>query len=94
MRLHVEVETFDELVAVVDEGVDVLMLDGWDLPDLRRAVALVRGKGASRPLLEATGGVTLETVRAIAETGVDRISVGALTHGAPALDLSLRHRRR
>jgi nicotinate-nucleotide pyrophosphorylase (carboxylating) len=92
MRLHVEVETYEELEAVVDEGVDVAMLDGWSLPDLRRAVALARAR-APRPLLEATGGVTLDTVRAIAETGVDRVSVGALTHSAPALDVSMRHRR-
>jgi nicotinate-nucleotide pyrophosphorylase (carboxylating) len=92
MRLHVEVETYDELEAVVDEGVDVVMLDGWSIEDLRRAVALVKGR-AKRPLLEATGGVSLETVRRIAETGVDRISVGALTHSAPALDLSMRHRK-
>ncbi|HVG93041.1 MAG TPA: nicotinate-nucleotide diphosphorylase (carboxylating), partial [Planctomycetota bacterium] len=58
--------------------------------ELREAVARVAGHA----LLEASGGVSLETVRAIAETGVDRISVGALTHSAPALDLSIRHRPR
>ena len=95
--LCVEVETLEELAAVVDEGAEILMLDGFSRDDLRRAVAAVKGakggKGA-KPLLEATGGITLETVRAIAETGVDRISVGALTHSAPALDLSIRHRPR
>jgi nicotinate-nucleotide pyrophosphorylase (carboxylating) len=91
--IYVEVENDEELAAVVDERVDVIMLDGFDLAGLARAVALVRARKAPRPLLEATGGVTLETVRAIAMTGVDRISVGALTHSAPALDLSMRHRR-
>ncbi len=91
--IYVEVENDDELAAVADERVDVIMLDGFDLAGLRRAVAYVRARRSPRPLLEATGGVTLETVRAIAETGVDRISVGALTHSAPALDLSMRHRR-
>ena len=88
----VEVENDEELAAVADERVDVIMLDGFDLEGLRRAVAFVRARAAPRPLLEATGGITLETVRSIAQTGVDRISVGALTHSAPALDLSIRHR--
>lgn len=91
--IYVEVENEKELAAVADERVDVIMLDGFDLDGLRRAVATIHARKAPRPLLEATGGVTLETVRAIAETGVDRISVGALTHSAPALDLSMRHRR-
>lgn len=90
--LCVEVEDHDELLAVIEERVDVVMLDGFDLDGLRRAVARVRALPGPRPLLEATGGITLATVRAIAETGVDRISVGALTHSAPALDLSIRHR--
>jgi nicotinate-nucleotide pyrophosphorylase (carboxylating) len=69
------------------EGVDHILLDNMSLDELREAVAL-RGDRA-RPLLEASGGVNLETVRAIAETGVDFISVGALTHSAPALDIGL-----
>lgn len=92
--LLVEVETEAELEAIADEAVDVVMLDGWPLDALARAVAFVRAKGPPRPLVEATGGVTLDNVRAIAETGVDRVSVGALTHAAPALDLSVRHRPR
>ena len=91
--VFVEVEDDDEFAAVIDEPVDVILLDGFDLAGLRRAVARARTRPAPRPRLEATGGITLETVRAIAETGVDRISVGALTHSAPALDLSMRHRR-
>ncbi len=92
--LCVEVETEEEMEAVLAERIDVLMLDGWALDALRRAAALVRARSSPRPLLEATGGVTLANVRAIAETGVDRVSVGALTHSAPALDLSVRHRPR
>jgi nicotinate-nucleotide pyrophosphorylase (carboxylating) len=91
--VYVEVETLEELDAVVQEGVDVVLLDGFSTDDLRRAVASVRARKGARPLLEATGGVTLDRVREIAETGVDRISVGALTHSAPALDLSIVHRR-
>ena len=64
---------------------DVIMLDNFALEDLRRAVAMAEG----RVLLEASGGVDLSTVRAIAETGVDMISVGALTHSAPVLDIGL-----
>lgn len=92
--VFVEVEDAEELDAALQAGADVVMLDGFALADLRRAVARVRASPRPHPRLEATGGVTLETVRAVAETGVDRISVGALTHSAPALDLSVRHRPR
>ncbi len=64
---------------------EVVVLDNLDVETMRQAVQLVGG----RALLEASGGITLETIRAVAETGVDLISVGALTHSAPALDLSL-----
>ena len=67
---------------------DVVMLDNFTLPMLREAVVRVRGRPV-RPVLEASGGVNLETVRGIAETGVDVISVGALTHSAPSLDIGL-----
>jgi nicotinate-nucleotide pyrophosphorylase (carboxylating) len=88
--LRVEVETTS--LAEVDEAlaaeVDVILLDNMALPMLREAVARVRG--SPRPVqTEASGGVNLDTVRPIAECGVDLISVGALTHSAPALDLSL-----
>jgi nicotinate-nucleotide pyrophosphorylase (carboxylating) len=82
-----EVENLEELDAAVEAGADVVMLDGFDLDDVRRAVARVEAKGVQ---LEVTGGVDLSTVRAIAATGVDRMSSGALTHSAPGLDLSLR----
>ncbi|MGY6499145.1 MAG: carboxylating nicotinate-nucleotide diphosphorylase [Microcella sp.] len=85
MHLEVEVDRLDQLPAVLAAEPDTVMLDNFDLASLREGVALVGG----RCVVEASGGVTLETVRAIAETGVDVISVGALTHSARALDLGL-----
>jgi nicotinate-nucleotide pyrophosphorylase (carboxylating) len=85
LRIEVEVTTLQELAQALAAGADVVLLDNMDAAALREAVALTGG----RALLEASGGVTLETVSAIAATGVDLISVGALTHSAPALDISL-----
>ena len=85
LRIEIEVTTLDELRQAIEAGADVVLLDNMDVPTLRRAVQLAGGKA----LLEASGGITLDTVRAVADTGVDLISVGALTHSAPALDLSL-----
>ncbi|MDR5676238.1 MAG: carboxylating nicotinate-nucleotide diphosphorylase [Armatimonadota bacterium] len=85
IRIQVEVTDLDQVHEAVEAGADALLFDNMDLQTLRQAVARCRG----RVLTEASGGVTLETVRAVAETGVDLISVGALTHSAPALDLSL-----
>lgn len=82
---EVEVDRIDQIEPVLAAGVDVIMLDNFTLDELRAGVAQVAG----RATVEASGGVTLETVRAIAETGVDVISVGALTHSARALDLGL-----
>jgi nicotinate-nucleotide pyrophosphorylase (carboxylating) len=78
----------DSLVQVddaLDAGVDIIMLDNFSLPDMKQAVEKIAGKAA----VEASGGVNLQTVAAIAATGVDIISVGALTHSAPALDIAL-----
>jgi nicotinate-nucleotide pyrophosphorylase (carboxylating) len=91
--LAVEVETrnLDEVAYALGTGADILLLDNMDLETLRGAVRL-RDENAGTdkgPSLEASGGVNLETVRGIAETGVDLISVGALTHSAPTLDFSL-----
>jgi nicotinate-nucleotide pyrophosphorylase (carboxylating) len=83
--VEVECATLEEVVGALDAGVPRLLLDNMNPDELRRAVELAAG-GAE---LEASGGVTLETVRAVAETGVDYISIGALTHSAPALDVSL-----
>jgi nicotinate-nucleotide pyrophosphorylase (carboxylating) len=86
------VETLAEFAAVLQERVDVVMLDGFDLGEVRQAVKQVRALPPPRPLLEVTGGVTLASVEGWAAAGVQRISVGALTHSAPALDLSMRVR--
>ena len=83
--VEVEVDSLDQLEEALPYAPDVIMLDNFSLADLQEAVRRVAG----RLRLEASGGVTLETVRAIAETGVDVISVGALTHSAPALDVGL-----
>lgn len=85
LRIEVEVTTLAEVEEAVAARADVILLDNMDLDAMRRAVELVAG----RALLEASGGITLDRVRAVAETGVDLISAGALTHSAPALDLSL-----
>ena len=85
MKIEVEVDSLRQLEEALPYRPDVVMLDNFSLEDLRAAVALVGG----RTVLEASGGVNLQTVRAIAETGVDVISVGALTHSAPALDVGL-----
>lgn len=85
VHVEVEVDRLDQIEAVLAAGIGTIMLDNFSLEDLRRGVEQVRG----RATVEASGGVSLKTVRAIAETGVDVISVGALTHSARALDLGL-----
>ncbi len=87
--IEVEVETLHELEDALVSGVDQVMLDNMDLETMRKAVERVRSMNEKRPKLEASGNVTLASVREIAETGVDFISVGALTHSAKALDISL-----
>jgi len=86
--LEIEVETLEQFDQALACRPDIILLDNMDLENLREAVRRRRA-GAPQVLLEASGGVTLATVRAIAAMGVDRISVGALTHSAPALDLAL-----
>jgi nicotinate-nucleotide pyrophosphorylase (carboxylating) len=85
VKIEVEVGDLKELSAALKHPIDAVLLDNMDVTVLRQAVEMVGG----RALTEASGGVNLETVRAIAETGVDLISVGALTHSAPILDLGL-----
>ena len=85
LSIEVECDTLDQVGEALDAGVGAILLDNMTLDQLREAVALVR----RRARLEASGGVTLDTIRAIAETGVDEISVGALTHSARSLDVSL-----
>ena len=84
-HLEVEVDRIDQIAPVLSAGVDTIMLDNFSLADLRAGVALIAG----RAVVEASGGINLNTVRDVAETGVDIISVGALTHSAPSLDLGL-----
>lgn len=85
MKLEVEVDRIDQIAPVLAAGVDIIMLDNFTVEQLREGVALIGG----RAIVEASGGVNLDTVAAIAQTGVDVISVGALTHSARALDLGL-----
>jgi nicotinate-nucleotide pyrophosphorylase (carboxylating) len=85
MKVEVEVDGLDQLDEALAHGPDVVMLDNFSLADLREAVRRAGG----RAVLEASGGVNLDTVRGIAETGVDVISVGALTHSASVLDIGL-----
>lgn len=92
LAVEIEVESLDAFDVALATGADWIMLDNMPLEGMREAAARVRARGGPRPRLEASGNVTLETVRAVAETGVDFVSVGALTHSPPALDLSLRIR--
>ncbi len=85
LKVEVEVETLQDLEAAIEAGADVVLLDNFSAQDLQTAVALTAG----RCLLEASGGVTLDRVRAISETGVDFVSCGALTHSARAIDISM-----
>lgn len=85
ITVEVEIEGVTDLESVIDAGADVVMLDNMSPDEMRQAVAIANG----RVLLEASGGITLETVRAVAESGVDLISVGWITHSAPALDVAL-----
>jgi nicotinate-nucleotide pyrophosphorylase (carboxylating) len=90
LPIEIEVRNLDETAYAIGTGADQLLLDNMDPPTMRAAVELRdANSGQGRPTLEASGGVNLQTVRAAAETGVDFISVGALTHSAPVLDFSL-----
>jgi len=86
--IEVECDTLDQVAEALEAGADSLLLDNMDVETLRRAVALRDGKNA-KARLEASGGVTIETIRVIAETGVDFISVGRITQSAPAVDMGL-----
>jgi nicotinate-nucleotide pyrophosphorylase (carboxylating) len=90
LAVEVETGTLDEVREALSAGADRIMFDNMTPEMIREAVEIVRAKGEGRPETEASGGITLETIRAYAETGVDYISIGALTHSAPSLDLSLR----
>jgi nicotinate-nucleotide pyrophosphorylase (carboxylating) len=85
LKIEIEVTTVAEAGEAVEAGADIIMLDNMSVEEMRRAVKSMGG----RVLVEASGGVTLENVKSVAETGVDLISVGALTHSVKALDISL-----
>ena len=85
MKIEVEATTIDEVAEALQAGADIILLDNMTLDQLREAVQLIAGRAKA----EASGGVNLETIREIAETGVDLISVGALTHSAKAVDISM-----
>lgn len=84
-KIEVECDTLDQVREAVELGVDAILLDNMGLRELREAVAIIDGRARS----EASGGVTLDTVRAISETGVDSISIGRITQSAPATDIGL-----
>lgn len=86
LQIEVEVKSPEEAMEAAGAGVDIIMLDNMDPPEMRQAVKLIGG----RALVEASGGISLDNVRAIAETGVDIISIGALTHSAKALDINMK----
>jgi nicotinate-nucleotide pyrophosphorylase (carboxylating) len=85
LPVEVEVDTVADAVIAVEAGAELILLDNMDLPQLRQAVEQVAG----RAKLEASGGLSLEVARAVAETGVDFLAVGALTHSAPVLDIAM-----
>ncbi len=85
LNIEVEVQNIEEARQALDAGAETIMVDNMNLEDMRYVVQLCQG----RALIEASGGITLENVRAVAETGVDLISIGALTHSARALDIGL-----
>jgi len=90
LQVEVEVNTLDELEELLPLGVDRVLLDNMTLEMMRMAVARIAALGPTRPRVEASGNMDLDSVRDVANTGVDFISVGALTHSAPQADLSLR----
>ena len=86
MKIEVEASSMEEVRECLNSTVDIIMLDNMTSDQMREAVKLAGG----RALLEASGGISLDNVREVAETGVDYISIGALTHSAPACDISMR----
>jgi len=85
IKVEVEVITTEEAIEAADAGADIIMLDNMSLEEMRHAAELIK----NRTLLEASGGINLENIREVAETGVDFISIGALTHSVKSLDISL-----
>jgi nicotinate-nucleotide pyrophosphorylase (carboxylating) len=90
MPVEIEIERLDQLREALEAAPDIILLDNFTVDDIRTAVSLAAGRAGGRVKLEASGGITLDNVRAIAETGVDRIAIGALTKDVRAIDLSMR----
>ncbi len=86
-KIEIEVDTLDQLRNALQESPEIILLDNMSPQTMQQAVAIRDASSSPSTLLEASGGVTLQTVRAIAESGVDRISIGSLTHSSPALDI-------
>ncbi|MEV0235136.1 L-aspartate oxidase [Nonomuraea sp. NPDC050786] len=89
LPIEVEIDRLDQLEAVLDEGAEEILLDNFTIEETAHAVQVVKNRAKNRVALEASGGLTLESARGVAETGVDYLAVGALTHSAPALDIAL-----
>ncbi len=89
--LEVEVDDLQEFIEILKINPDIILLDNFSVPQLKKAVRILKinKRGSTRPLLEASGGVTLKNIRAVAQTGVDRVSIGALTHTHRGIDVSL-----
>ena len=86
VKIEVEVRDFDELEEAIASGADIIMLDNMSPADMKKAVGIVAGRAKT----EASGNITLENIRAVAETGVDILSMGALTHSVKSLDISMK----
>ncbi|SEM98668.1 L-aspartate oxidase [Nonomuraea pusilla] len=89
LSIEVEIDRLDQLQPVLDEGATEILLDNFTIEDTARAVRIVKERAENGVALEASGGLTLESARDVADTGVDYLAVGALTHSAPALDIAL-----
>ncbi|MFI6174063.1 L-aspartate oxidase [Nonomuraea sp. NPDC051191] len=89
LPIEVEIDRLDQLEPLLDEGAEEILLDNFTVEDTVHAVQIVKSRAKNRVALEASGGLTLESARDVAETGVDYLAVGALTHSAPALDIAL-----
>ena len=87
LKIEIETENLKEVKMALEAGADIIMLDNMSITTMKKAVGFIAQR--SRPIIEASGNVTLQNVRAIAKTGVDWISIGRLTHSAPALDISM-----
>lgn len=86
-KIEVEVESIEEVKEALEVGADIIMLDNMSIENMKEAVSIINGKA----IIEASGNVSIDKIRSIAETGVDYISCGALTHSVKALDISMKN---